>query len=146
MVMTESITHFRVSRSLATRRSAIRRILNSDRDVRRQLGQVPAGSERRREVRRSLRVPVYFRPVQVRGLSVMVNAASPTYLAVTQNISLRGLGWIHDAPLPPAKYLVEFDISGGAPLQLLLEVCWTVQEDEFAFRSGGRILGICRRG
>ncbi len=145
MLMTEALVHYRISRSLVLRRRALRWILRTDREVRRRVTRLPPERERRRDVRRNLAVPVYFRLARVRGLSAYCACHAEQSLAVTRNISLRGLGWVHDMPLLQGQYFVEFDVARGEPLVLLVEVCWTLQEDEFCLRSGGRILGVCHR-
>ena len=145
MVVSARLERLRISRSVPRRRRAVRRILRCDRRARRELGLRPAGIERRAAVRTPLHVPIYLYPAQVKGLTAQADLHAQPILAVTRNISFDGIGWVHDAPIPLSRMIVEFDVGLGEPLLMLVEVLWTTQEGKFAFRSGGRILGICRR-
>jgi len=145
MLLMEPKLRYRYSRSAAARSRAMRRLLQSDRETRQRFQADAPRTERRREERRRLRVPVYLRRAGVRGLSVTCDPSEAPRLGVTQDVSLSGLGWLHDTPLPAGRCLVEFDVHEAEPLVLLVEVCWTVQDEAHAYRSGGRILGVCRR-
>jgi hypothetical protein len=145
MLLVESSIRYRLSRSGIARQRAWRRILRSDRQARRLFGEAPAAKERRREPRQALQVPINLRPARVRGLSIFADATAPPFLALTKNISLGGVGFVHDQPLPAGPVLAEFDVGEPEPLRLLIAPCWTAQSAARAYRSGVRILGVARR-
>ena len=146
MCVADSIAHYRISRNKLTRERTLRRILRSEFQVRRRIGQSTTSLERRRETRHNLRVPIHIRPASTRGLSAWCEQDAPQWIAVTRNVSVGGLGFDHDLPLPASRLFVEFDVAAEEPVVLLVEVRWSVRQDEFAYRSGARILGVCRRG
>ncbi len=145
MLSVESIVRYRLSRSELARRRAWRRILRNDLKTRKLFGDLPRDNERRREPRHSLQVPVNLRPARIRGLSIFADEEAPPFLALTQNLSLGGIGFVHDQPLPAGCCLAEFDVGEAEPLLLLVEQCWTAQTASYAYRSGVRTLGIARR-
>jgi hypothetical protein len=145
MLLVESSIRYRLSRSELARQRAWRRILRSDLNTRKLFGDTLQSRERRRDPRQALKVPVNLRPARVRGLSIFTPAAAPPFLALTNNISLGGVGFVHDEPLAPANWLAEFDVGEPEPLALLVEVCWTAEVSAHAYRSGVRILGVARR-
>jgi hypothetical protein len=147
-MLAELSCRFRLSRAALARRRAFHRILKTRRLARVRFGgHAPSERrfvDRRCEVRHPLQVPVYLRPAQVRGLSVSCDESVEPLLGVTQNISLSGLGLVHDHPLPGPWFLAEFDVFDDEPLILLVQVRWTQELDPYAFRTGGRIAGLCR--
>jgi hypothetical protein len=144
MLLLESSVRYRLSRSALARERAYRRVLRSDLNARRLFGETLQLKERRREPRHALKVPINLRPARVRGLSIFTPAEAPPFLALTRNISLGGVGFVHDEPLPPGTWLAEFDVSEPQPLVLLVEVCWTAQSSPHSYRSGVRMLGVAR--
>lgn len=92
-----------------------------------------------------LQVPVYLRRVEVSGLTVHCDSSAEPLLAVTQNVSINGLGLIHDHPLSPGNwYLAEFDVFAERPLYLLVQARWMKADEPYSFRTGCRIAGVCR--
>lgn len=147
-MVADLISRYRLSRASVVRRRAHHRILKSQRLARvRFSGEevVPKQlAERRREARVSLQLPVYLRPAIVRGLTIVSDSVHEPLLAVTQNISLGGLGLVHDHPLPTSWFLAEFDVFQDEPLVLLVQSRWTREVEPWSFRTGGRIAGVCR--
>lgn len=145
MLLLESNVRYRLSRSAAARLRAWRKILRSDRHARRRFGEQPPAHERRLEPRQSLRVPINLRPARVRGLTIHSPAESAPFLALTRNVSLGGVGFVHDEPLPAPLLIAEFDVGDPEPLLLLVEARWTAQPAPHAYRSGVRVLGVVRQ-
>lgn len=144
MLLAEAPLQYRLSRSDLTQQRALRRILRSEERMRRLFGQETYAKERRREPRQTLKVPVNLRSALVKGLSIYVHEDEQPFLALTSNISLSGLGIVHDRPLPAQVFLVEFDVSEEEPLSLLVEACWTARPFPQSYRTGGRIRGVAR--
>jgi hypothetical protein len=143
-VLLQSAEAYKLSRSDVSFTRALRSILTSERRLVRQIGAAPPRRERRSDQRYHLQLPVYLRPVNVRGLTVTLRPDVPTLQAVTLNVSRNGLGLVHDAPLPGTLLLAEFDVGLEQPLALLFDVRWSQSSGPFEYRSGGLIQGICR--
>lgn len=146
MSVANPIAHYRISRNKLTRERTLRRILRSEFQIRRRIGKALTSIERRRETRHNLRVPIHIRPATTRGLSAWCEQDAPQWIAVTRNVSVGGVGFDHDLPIPAPRLFVEFDVAAEEPVVLLVEIRWSVRQDEFAYRSGARVLGVCRRG
>ena len=63
-------------------------------------------------------------------------------LAVTKDVSLRGIGFTHDEPLEAQHLLVTFDLLNEESAWLLLEIRWANRGEFSSYMSGGRFLGI----
>lgn len=144
MLLAESTILYRLSRSELSRHRALRQILRCERETRQLISGRELAGERRREPRLSLQVPINLRPCRVRGLSISAPDDAPPFLALTSNISLSGVGFVHDQPFCDTTCLAEFDVADVRPLLLVVGLCWTAQPYPFAYRSGGRILGVAR--
>ena len=144
MLLAASTTRYRLSRSDVARQRSLRRILRCDAIARKLFGETPSTRERRREPRHEIQVPINLRPAHTRGLSIHAAGDAPPFLALTSNISLGGLGFIHDEPFTAPTFLAEFDVAEAEPLILLVELRWTTEVQRFSYRSGGRIIGIAR--
>lgn len=141
---TESRTRYRLSRSGLRRQRAYRKILRSARRAPEICGGEPQHLNRRFEYRLHIQLPVYIRPASRRGLSVFVDPDASPLLAVTRDISLHGMGLVHDRPWPHRWFVVEFDVFDKLPLTLLVESRWTGEIDSYSHRTGGEIKGVCR--
>ncbi|MFV0442060.1 MAG: hypothetical protein ACK5Q5_00665 [Planctomycetaceae bacterium] len=145
MLLEEPRTLYRLSRSDLVRQRALRRIVRTEELLMRMLGVELFDSERRREPRQAIQTPINLCPVQVKGLSILATDDAPPFLAFTSNISLNGLGFVHDEPWRCNLFLAEFDVSELEPLRLLVKLRWTTRPQPHAYRSGGRVLGVARR-
>jgi len=145
MLLVESTIRYRLTRSDLSRQRALRRILRCDLNSRRLFGEESSQDERRQEPRLDLRLPINLRPARMQGLTIYTDPDAPPFLALTSNISLGGLGVVHDEPIGMPTFLAEFDVAEDEPLILVVEQRWTTEIDAYSYRSGGRILGIARR-
>jgi len=141
---------FSVRRNLRTVRDALRRVRNNDRLTTLCLfgGRTPQEAldhvERLASSRDSVQMPVYLVPVTFDGqYAHPIDHGGTSMLAVTRDVSLRGLGFIHDEPLHGDYAIVTFDLLGDRPVSLLLSVRWRNLRRGSAYLSGGRFLAIC---
>ena len=63
-------------------------------------------------------------------------------LAVTKDVSLRGIGFTHDEPFEGNFAIVTFDLIDATPVLLLLDVRWSNLPWKYSYMSGGRFVGI----
>ncbi|MEZ6055152.1 MAG: hypothetical protein R3C01_00470 [Planctomycetaceae bacterium] len=98
---------------------------------------------RRTSIRHRLQVPVYLSKVQVSGLRVVPREGS-SLLVVTRDLSVHGVGIVHDEPLTEGRYLAEFDVMDASPVRLLLAVRWSRSIDDWSYRSGLEVQGLLR--
>lgn len=145
MLLVESTIRYRLTRSDLSRQRALRRIVRCDLNSRRLFGEELSKDERRQEPRLNLQVPVNLRPARLRGLTIYTEPDAPPFLALTSNVSLGGLGIVHDEPIGMPVFLAEFDVAEVEPLILVVEQRWSAEVEAYSYRSGGRILGIARR-
>jgi len=96
--------------------------------------------ERRGRDRSLVEMPVTVTPVVFDGRHV--EPLEDEMLALTSSISSRGIGFTHDEPLDAGHAIVTFDLMGGDPVSLLLEVRWSNLDDTHSYMSGGRFLGV----
>jgi hypothetical protein len=144
MTAVEPGIRYRLSRSELRRQRAYRRILRSARRAPVLCGGEPLHLNRRSEERLHIQLPVYIQPAVRRGLSVFVESEARPLLAVTRDISLHGLGLVHDKAWPHRWFVAEFDVFDERPLILLVESRWTGEVEAYSHRTGGRIAGVCR--
>lgn len=98
----------------------------------------------RRECDRSpLEIPIYVTPAAFDGRHVeSLDDSESEILAITRDVSLRGIGFRHDEPFEGDYAVVTFDLMDGDAVSLLLEVRWSNIEIGYSSMSGGRFLGI----
>lgn len=96
--------------------------------------------ERRERDRSRLEMPIYVMPAAFDGQHI--EPLEDVMLAVTRDVSLRGIGFTHDEPLEAEYAVVTFDLMDGDSVSLLLEVRWSNLERAYSYMSGGRFLGI----
>jgi hypothetical protein len=88
-------------------------------------------------------VPVYVAPATFDGKHAeLLGHGETSILAVTRDLSLRGVGFVHDEQLCGAYAIVTFDLLDAEPVSLLLEVRWSNLPRGCAYMSGGRFLAI----
>ena len=99
--------------------------------------------EHRNCVRGPVRMPVYVTPVAFDGRHAQpLEHDGRSMLAVTRDLSLRGIGFTHDEPLHEAYAVVTFDLLDDPPVSVLLEVHWSNLQRGRAYMSGGRFLAV----
>jgi hypothetical protein len=98
----------------------------------------------RRECRRArLQIPAIVVPVDLdEHRPDVATICGGEQIAVTRDISLLGIGLVHDEPLASDHLLLQFDIPGEEPVSLLLQVRWTKRTGRYSHCSGGRIVSV----
>lgn len=146
---TQEQTRFSVHHNIRTVRATLRRLKQSElaaevcflgrRSPERMLDHV----ERRVCSRSPVQVPIYVTEVTFDGsFADLRNDGVGTIMAVTKDVSLRGLGFTHDEPLESDYVITTFDLLNSGPVSLLLEVRWSNIRRGYAFLTGGRFRGI----
>jgi len=88
-------------------------------------------------------MPIYVTPAAFDGMCVEpLEDRENVMLAVTKDVSLRGVGFTHDEPFLADYAIVTFDLSGEGPVSLLLEIRWSNLRRDYAYMSGGTFLGV----
>ena len=99
--------------------------------------------ERRGRGRSATTTPIYVTPAVFDGRDVEpLEAGACGMLAVTNDVSLRGVGFTHDEPFEADYAIVTFDLMDGPSVTLLLEVRWANLKRGYSYMSGDRFLGI----
>lgn len=106
-------------------------------DLRRRRLQCP--EDRREEDRTDACLPVDLTPVLADGDTLEI--IGPPVAAVTRDLASYGVGLRHDRELPTRFAIAEFDVF-GEPVFLLVEFCWTREEDLHSYSSGGRLVAV----
>jgi len=101
-------------------------------------------AERRACGRYSLRIPFYMRPADFDGTHVTLREDQPVMLAMSEDLSLRGVGFSHQEPLDSDYAIVQFDSLDGNAITLLLDVRWNNRKSGHWYLSGGRFVGVTR--
>lgn len=101
----------------------------------------------RRECDRSrVEIPVFVTPAAFDGRYAEPLRDQYEILAVTRDVSRKGLGLMHDEPLGCDYAIVAIDLLDGQPASILLEVRWSNVEKDDMYMSGGRFYGIAEPG
>ncbi len=138
-----------VRRDMKSVREALRQIRQSERLApinlfgRRRPSRMLSYLDRRNRARTSVELPIYVAEVEFDGQAVHWPDDEPReQLALTRDVSLRGIGLAHDSPLSADYAVVTFDLFDGQSISLLLDVRWANIERGFQYLSGGRFVGI----
>lgn len=127
--------------------------VNSDPDaVREQIHRVLRGGaqrvfwiERRARCRIPVRQPVHVTPVVMREDRLYRPRPGQTsVLAHTTDVSLSGIGLVHDEPLPTHHAIVTFELVTDDSPSLLIEIEWTYGGEARPYRSGARFIAVVR--
>ena len=106
-------------------------------DERRQLGWFAGRAQRRIPIRRAILVT----PVIMEGGTLWQPTPVPaTVVAYTTDVSVKGIGFAHDEPLPTRHAIVTFDREDEEPVSLVVAIEWFDQQEGDWFRSGGRFI------
>lgn len=111
----------------------------------RQIGQGDDSThcDRRGSRRVQMQIPVVFTSVEEAGDSDdFVEVCGPDQIAITRDLSLQGLGIVHDMRLMTDLALIQFDIPGESQITMLFEARWTTRKTRYSFVSGGRLIGV----
>ena len=101
--------------------------------------------ERRSWERSPVQMPIYVTPAVFDGTHAeSLEGAESEMLAVTRDVSLRGIGFTHDEPLEAAYAIITFDFLDDETISLLMDVRWSKSESADSYMSGGRFVGIIR--
>jgi|GEM_PF-1897066 hypothetical protein len=95
---------------------------------------------RRGEDRNEIMVPFYLYPVS--GKDGDDWRDSPPMLAVTRDLSVRGIGFRCDLPVKDPRFVAEFDNVRDGMIRMLLEVCWVKKQSPHEYLAGGRLLRV----
>lgn len=140
---------FTVRRDLRAVRKLLNRIKRSARLAelglfgRRNPAQMLDYLERRDRDRSPVDMPIYVTPAAFDGWHVRIcEGVNIEMVAITKDVSLRGIGFRHDEPLECHYAIVMFDAMDGFTASLLLELRWSNREGGDSYMSGGRFLGI----
>lgn len=99
--------------------------------------------DRRHYDRSPVEMPIFLMPAAFDGRDAeAVGVRETEILAMTRDVSLGGVGFVHDEPFEAQYAIVSFDVMDGCPVSLLLEVCWSNIERGDSYMSGGKFLGI----
>ena len=99
--------------------------------------------ERRTSDRSRQQMTIYVTPAVFDGSYVEpLEDGENVMLAVTKDVSLRGVGFTHDEPFQADYAIVTFDLLNEDPVSLLLEVRWSNPQRCNLYMSGGIFLGI----
>lgn len=98
--------------------------------------------DRRHYNRSPIRMPVRVMPVLFDGRHAeLQHTGDRGILAVTRDVSMTGVGLLHDEPIEEEFAVVNFDLLDGHPLSLLVEIRWSDIEQSGSYLSGGRFVG-----
>jgi hypothetical protein len=99
--------------------------------------------ERRSVVRAHLQLPVVLIPVDwCLDDDQAVSVCGPEQVGVTRDVSPTGIGLTHDHPLGSDAAIVQFDLPDEGPLNLVLDLRWSVPRSRYSYMSGGRVVGL----
>ena len=99
--------------------------------------------EHRSHRRMPVQMPIYVTPATFDGkYAESLEGAESEMLAVTKNVSLRGIGFTHDEPLESDYAIITFDLLEDKSVSLLLHVRWSQPEWGYSYMSGGTFVGI----
>jgi hypothetical protein len=87
-------------------------------------------------------MPIHVTPVTFDGWQAEPARDAALLSAVTRDVSLRGVGFMHEAPLRGHYAIVTFDLMDDSPVSLLLEVRWSNVRSGDARMSGGMFLAV----
>jgi hypothetical protein len=99
--------------------------------------------DRRSFERFNAQLPIQISPVFFDGENLeLLDLAQPFIPAVTNDLTLRGVGFIHQQLLFGDYAVVHCDLLNPGGIALLLSLRWTNVRDNGQFKSGGRFEGL----
>ncbi|NIP87326.1 MAG: hypothetical protein GTO03_17935 [Planctomycetales bacterium] len=140
---------FRIRRDLRTIKKVLRQIRQSEHLAshclfgRRTEARLLDHVERRVAQRAPLELPIYVTVADYDGRDAVVwEIEGGEALAITKDVSLRGVGFTHEEPFEGDYALVTFELLDAEPISLLVEMRWTNLVRGRLYLSGGRFVGI----
>ena len=98
--------------------------------------------DRRHYHRSPIRMPIRVMPASFDGRHAeLLHPGDIGILAVTRDVSLTGVGLLHDELIEAEFAVVDFDHLDGCPLTLLVELRWSNTEQSGSYMSGARFVG-----
>lgn len=103
----------------------------------------PTQDDRRSVVRAQLQLPVVVIPVDwCLDDETALTVCGPEQVGITRDVSPTGIGLTHDQPLGSDAAIVQFDLPDEGPLNLVLDLRWSVPKSRYSYMSGGRVVGL----
>lgn len=99
------------------------------------------GPSRRREQRRIVKTPISICPVVSLGRRAKY-VGQTTAIGLALDLSSRGVGIAYDCPVRSRFVVIEFDLYGVGPLQMLTELRWARKRGEHDYLAGGLFAGV----
>lgn len=100
-------------------------------------------ADRRGEGRNKISLPFYLLPVSSPETDPSTGkAVTPPLIAVTQDLSTRGVGFRSDTQIPMGQLIAEFDGHRAGRIRLLLEIRWRRRQSLHCYLAGARILSV----
>jgi hypothetical protein len=94
-------------------------------------------------LRRPLRAACFMVPVAYDGAQYsLLERADRRIMAVSRDLSLEGMGFVHDQPIGGRHAIASFGLFLPEFITLLIDVRWTRQTSARRYFSGGQILGV----
>lgn len=103
------------------------------------------GSDRRSDPRHAIEIPFYLWPAAKADTGFECVRGEPI-IAVTRDLSARGVGFRYDVPLSARYVVAEFDCAEQGQIRLLVEVLWRHKQSKHSFLAGGRVLQVLPPG
>lgn len=100
--------------------------------------------ERRSGHREPFEIPFYLYPVQKTRHRLDVDLTSPL-IALTRDLSARGIGFQVDEHLTGRWMVAEFDSMNGQPYRFLIEIRWSQKKCAHCYRGGAQLKALIRQ-
>lgn len=101
--------------------------------------------ERRTSARIPLQVPICVTPVNLDADCVRADPRfADSIWAMTRDLSLKGIGFVHDRSFPYRNAIVTFEIPTQAPLSLVVAINWTRLYKNGKHRTGARFRSLIK--
>lgn len=99
--------------------------------------------ERRASTRIPLQVPIQITPVEMQnGFVCLPEETADSIAGMTRDLSLKGVGFSHEAPVPAQFAVLTFGVPTNCPLSLVIEMNWTRKLKTGQHRSGARFKSL----
>ena len=97
--------------------------------------------ERRSDTRLPFQRPVEVTPLE-KDDAPLDTSGSQSVTAYTRDISVGGVGLLHDQPITSNRVLLTFELLGGETVSLVALLTWCRYLGDFWYSSGGRLIGV----
>lgn len=100
--------------------------------------------ERRARGRVPVRRAVHVVPVVMEGGVLRAAQTSQAFeMARTIDVSVGGVGLVHDGELPTRHAILTFDLMDEGVVSLLVQIIWSRCRADRQYSSGGKFLAVC---